>query len=252
MTTIIGIKASLGLEGVVFCSDTQLSHFDADGTLTKTEKDKADKILLSKRWLIGDTGAFDKDKSYFLRFLSQPREYGRTDRNSLNIIGRAIGRYNQGTKYKKPHFPEWNLYNSMARRNGTEVADIGTLIMAAYFLGKVDMWEVDEFGNLKQPQKEKEIEYLAIGSGSSEVEEYFKELLNDETSDKVDQSLIDIPTAIDLAVGALSLAESDPCTSGINIAVLTKYGTQEYGDSIKTAVDAARKKEIKLIKRKYK
>lgn len=251
MTTIIGIKASLGLEGVVFCSDTQLNHY-VDEDLTKTEKDKADKIILSKKWMAGYAGAFDKDISHFLRVLSQPKKYGSTDSNSFNIISGAIERYSQGTKYKKPHFPEWNLYNSMARRKGTKVDDIGVLLMAAYFSGKADMWEIDEFGNLKQPQKEREIEYLTIGSGSDEVEEYFKELLNDETSDKVDQSLIDIPTAIDLAVGALSRAESDPCTSGINIAVLTKYGTQEYGDSIKTAVDAARKKEIKLIKRKYK
>ena len=47
MTTIIGIKASLGLEGVVFCSDTQLSHYE-DGSITKTETGKADKILFGK------------------------------------------------------------------------------------------------------------------------------------------------------------------------------------------------------------
>ena len=201
--------------------------------------------------MIGFTGAFDKDRSHFLRVLSQPRRYDSAHRDSFNIILGTIERYNRGTGYKELHFPEWNLYNSMARRNGMEVDDIGTLLILAYFSGKVDMWEVDEFGNLKQPQKEKEIEYLTIGSGSSDVEDYFKELLNDETSDKIDRVPIDIPTAIDLAVGALSRAESDPGTSGMNIAVLTKHGAQEYGDSIKTAVDAARKKEIKYIKRKY-
>ena len=105
------------------------------------------------------------------------------------------------------------------------------------------MWEIDEFGNLKQPQKEKEIEYLAIGSSSSIVDEYFERLLNDETTDKIDQSRIDIPTAIDLAVGALDLAENDPDTSGMNIAVLTKNGAREYDHSIRAAVDIARKKK---------
>ena len=250
MTTIIGIKASLGLEGVVFCSDTQLNHY-VDGNLTKTETDKADKILLGKKWMMGFAGAFDKDISHFLRSLTQPKRYGSTHHDSFSIIASAIKRYELGTKYKKQHFPELNSYNLMALRNGTKLDDLSTLLMAAHFSGNVDMWEIDEFGNLKQPQKEKEIEYLAIGSSSSIVDEYFERLLNDETTDKIDQSRIDIPTAIDLAVGALDLAENDPDTSGMNIAVLTKNGAREYGHSIRAAVDIARKKEIESIKRKY-
>ncbi len=247
MTTIIGIKANSGLEGVVFGSDTQLNYEDADGH--PTEKISTYKIIHGKEWLLADAGGVDKEFTRFQRQLTQPRRYGTTEEQVLGLFTQAVNNYQQGAKFIEPHFPKVNYLNTLARREGKEFDELHQFLVAVNMGESIEMWEIDEFGNLKQPHKNKDFEYLTIGSGGEHAEKYIDEQLME---DKIDQSSIDIPTAIEIAVESLFKAQRDPFTGGvIDLAVLTKDGASQYGRSILEAATAALKLKLETVKDRY-
>ena len=105
---------------------------------------------------------------------------------------------------------------------------------------------MDEFGNLKESKKEY---YITLGSGGEYVTKYLTEL--SEKGD-VDQDVLTIPAAIDLAVSCLDVAQQDPNTGGLDLAVLTSKGVKYYGNFIQETMQRQKKSMIKSIKNNYK
>jgi hypothetical protein len=247
MTTIIGIHTNAGREGIVFGSDTQLNYEDDDGRLS--EKRVVYKIIDGRDWMMGHAGGIDNNLYKFQNRLTQPKKYKSSEEEAQEIILGAIQNYERGPRFREPHFLQVNYLSTISRREGMTLEDLHEFILAAKYDSKIGMWHVDEFGSLKQPQKDNEFEYITIGSGSDRVEKYFDEMVVDE---KVDASTIDIPEALELIVRALHKAERDAFTGGaIDLTVLTAEGVDPYGRSIRKAVSDAERNLVGEIKQKY-
>jgi len=235
MTTIVGIKANSGIEGIVLGADRQLTHYDDAGEKI-TRKEQIGKITYGKNWIIGDVGGVSNQFAVFL---------GTKRKKIGEQIYNAIQRYYDNPKSRKPHFPEINEINTLAKRNGAEDDCLHQFILAARYDQKFNIWQVDHFGNLKESQKE----YLALGSGEDYVTKYINSI-----SEKgfIDYDAITIPKAIDIAAKSLEIAEQDPNTSGLDLAVLTKRGAQYFGDFIQETMEKQKTRMVDHIKRQYK
>ncbi|MEK6905449.1 MAG: hypothetical protein AABX24_03530 [Nanoarchaeota archaeon] len=234
MTTIIGIKANSGVEGIVLGADRQLTTFDGE---KPTLKEKIGKITYGKNWIIGDAGGISNQFAVFLQY---------KNRKMADLIYRAIQRYYEKPGSRKPHFPEINEINTIAkRRNEVDDDSFHQFILAAKFNNKLGLWQVDYFGNLKESEKEI---YLALGSGEDYVAKHLASL-----SEKgiINNDAITVPKAISLATKCLEMAERDPNTSGLDLAVLTNKGVRYFGDFIQETMKKQKKDTIRQIKNKY-
>ena len=238
MTTILGLTANSGIEGVVIAADRQLNWYDDPPHETKfLKKEQTKKINYGKNWIIGDVGGISNQFAVLLK----------SGKNKLNtMIYNAVRRFYEHPKSKKPHFPEINEINTLLRRRDVEEDCLHAMILAAKVDGKTGLWQVDEFGNLKESKKEY---YITLGSGGEYVTKYLTEL--SEKGD-VDQDVLTIPAAIDLAVSCLDVAQQDPNTGGLDLAVLTSKGVKYYGNFIQETMQRQKKSMIKSIKNNYK
>lgn len=237
MTTIVGIKANYGIEGIVIGADRQLNYYDDAGEKI-TKKEQICKITYGKDWIVGDAGGISNQFAVFL--------YSKKEKMKERIY-KAVQRYQQNPKSKKPHFPEINEINTIAKRNGVEDDCLHQMILAAKIGRKIGLWDVDEFGNLKE--SEKDLNYLTLGTGEDYVTKHLTSL-----SEKglINHSAITIPTAIDVTVKCLEVAEHDPNTGGLDLAVLTAKGVNYYGDFIQETMERQKKYMINSIKKRYK
>ena len=65
MTTIIGIKANSGIEGIVLCADQQLTTFDGE---KPTLKEQIGKITYGENWIMGYAGGISNPLAVFLQY----------------------------------------------------------------------------------------------------------------------------------------------------------------------------------------
>ena len=234
MTTIIGIKANSGVEGIVLCADRQLTHFDGEKI---TLKEQICKITYGKNWIIGDAGGISNQFAVFLQYKK---------RKIADLVYKAIQRYYEKPESRKPHFPEINEINTIAkRRNEVEDDSFHQFILAAKFGKKFGLWQVDYFGNLKESEKEF---YQVLGSGEDYVAKHLASL-----SEKgiINNNAITVPKAIGLATKCLEIAEQDSNTSGLDLAVLTNKGVRYFGNFIQETMEQQKKDMINQIKKKY-
>ena len=100
MTTILGLTANSGIEGVVIAADRQLNWYDDPPHETKfLKKEQTKKINYGKNWIIGDVGGISNQFAVLLK----------SGKNKLNtMIYNAVRRFYEHPKSKKPHFPEIN------------------------------------------------------------------------------------------------------------------------------------------------
>ncbi|MBI4147531.1 hypothetical protein HY494_02675 [Candidatus Woesearchaeota archaeon] len=234
MTTIIGIKANSGVEGIVLGADRQLTTFDGEKAILK---EQIGKITYGKNWIIGDAGGISNQFAVFLQY---------KNRKMAGLIYRAIQRYYEKPESRKPHFPEINEINTIAkRREEVDENSLHEFILAAKFGNKLGLWQVDYFGNLKESEKDF---YLALGSGEDYVAKYLASL-----SEKgiINNNAITVPKAIGLATKCLEIAEQDPNTSGLDLAVLTNKGVRYFGNFIQETMEKQKRDMVRKIKEKY-
>ena len=114
---------------------------------------------------------------------------------------------------------------------------------------ELQLWYVDEFGNLKEPSDKNDIDYIAIGSGKKEVKEYVERIIADQ---EVDRDKITIGVAIDIMKGAMKSAEKDANTGlGYNLVIITEKEVRDHGEEIKRAIVSAEKTKLEEIKTLY-
>lgn len=251
MTTIIGIKTNSGVEGIVLGADTQLSSIE-NGALT--QKKTASKIVYGKEWVIGHAGLVDNEVYQFFQVLSSQKKLVSLENTPNEIILRAVKRHDDYVKDQKIrdiHFQEVIMLNAkMMRRDESELDNLSKFVLSVYqTTSGLRLFEIDEFGNLKEPKKDSDIEYTIIGSGEQIAERYIKRLIDE---DEAPQFLITIPRAIDIVWKGLKEAQRDPYTNGpIDLVVLTKEGVIPYGKEIRDALISAETQKITTIKKKY-
>ena len=245
MTTIVGIKTNYGPEeGIVMGSDTQLSYTDGDG---QAWKGRIQKIIYGQSVMLGHAGVVDRNLYDFQRtFLGQRK--GSSEEITLQLINQAMVNHNKGVRYKQTHFPIFNDLNALALREGIPILDLHIFLLAINS-PKLNLWEIDEFGNLKKSPRIREFEYLAIGSGSDNALKYIDQTV---MRAKVDASKINIPQAIDLVVTSLHRAAEDLNTGdGIDVVIMTYSKITSYGKRIRNALSKAEKDVIDKIKSEF-
>lgn len=254
MTTIIGIKTNSGpLEGIVLAADSFVGLIDKEGELTKRKM--SSKIAYGPNWAIAFSGTVNEDVYRFYQIISGSKRYGSSPEKSALMINEVVNRYLRWEKSKEKSyetiFEEINKMNAhMMRKEIYGLDDLPQFIFAVNTepIG-IALFSIDEFGNLKKPEEEKDFEYIALGTGSENAENHIKRLVDEE---ETIHSLIDIPRAVELAFGALKEAESDVYTGGpFDLVILTKDGIDSHIGEMKEEIQRAREKVIKEIKEKY-
>jgi len=251
MTTIMAIKSNSGIEGIVFGADTQLSLIEKGAF---AQKKSISKIIYRKEWIMGHAGAMDSDVYQFFQLFSSQKKSSQPENNPYEITLRAVKRYDDyknDQKIRDIHFQEVITLNAkLMRKEGRDLEDLNKFVLA---LNQLEVgprfFEVDEFGNLKEPQKDGEVEYIVIGSGEKIAEKYIDKIIDEDESP---QFLVNISRAIDIVWRGLKEAQRDPYTNGpIDLVVLTKDGVSPYGREIREALMSAENQKITAIKKKY-
>src|SRR3989338_1351566 len=232
MTTIIGIKTDSGPDGIVLAADTQLNIFDDDGS--SSAKRSTRKIIYTDSWTMAQTGSVTHLHYDFERMLLG-RKRGFPEEKVFEMIARAVANYDQGVRYTDPHFIEVNRLNTLHRREGGNVEDLASFIFASRH-PRLGLWEIDQMGYIKPASKELDFEYLSLGSGSKEALGYINRQIMGELAEA---NTIDLPRAIDLAVGAIHAAQEDVYTGGLDLVIVTSEKVIPYGDRIKSAITKA-------------
>ncbi len=238
MTTIIGIRTNHGLEGVVMASDHQSSKYDEGELVSKTS---VKKIYCGDYWAMGDAGADDKHVLKFYKVLMGHRNCNSNEQKAKTTIERAV---------REKYFEEVVNLNTlvMKKDNANDIEKAHSFLFA---VNKPDMglWYVDEFGNLKEPSDDKDIDYACIGSGEKKVDEYLERAISEQD---IDRDKITIGIAIDLIRGAMNAAEKDAATGfGYDLIVITDKEVRNYGDEIKKSIVNAEREKLEEIKKAY-
>lgn len=236
MTTLFGIKANQN-ETVVLASDNQLSIYDEDNKMVSKRPFK--KTYCGDFWALGHAGAVTKRLQKFHGVLKGYKNYGSSPEKVKEIIETAV---------RKKRFYEINELNALERREGTEIEDLHSFMLAIN-KPKPSLWGITEFGHLQESSEEKDLEYICYGSGEDKVDEYIKRKISKK---EFDPEEITTSIAIDIAVGALEEAEEDGYTGlGLDLFVLTKDNIRDYGEEIRDAIEKAKRMKIEEIKRGY-
>jgi 20S proteasome alpha/beta subunit len=234
MTTLVGIRANDGIEGVVLASDYLRGDYEGEIMVSKRS---VRKLYWGDFWMMGDAGGDHKDVIKFYHYLKGHRNYGSDENKARSMIQEAV---------RKKDFERVNQVNKIISKKGSENTHSFIFAVNNPVCG---LWKIDEYGNFHEPDEKKDFEYVCIGSGEEEVDGYIERQLSDEL---IDREKIDIPSAIDIAVGALDAAERDADTGlGVDFGVMTKKSVDIYGREIKKAMVDARRSKINQIKLRY-
>ncbi|MEK6926695.1 MAG: hypothetical protein AABW50_05450 [Nanoarchaeota archaeon] len=253
MTAVIGIRTNKGLESVVIGADTQMSFTKKDSDEIVGKK-SVRKIVHGENWIMAFAGNMGDELYKFYKKLGGSKRYGSSEEIVNGMIFNAVKRYGECkknlSKYEGLHFVEVaHLNASLMRREGFEFNDIPEFVLAIYSKESgVELFHVDELGNLNEPIYE-ELDYVAIGSGSKKINNYIEELIDKEDGS---QFPVDIERSIKIARGSVhAAAEREIYTGGIDLAVLTEKGVDDYGPQIKEALIKAEDKKFDEIVSMY-
>jgi 20S proteasome alpha/beta subunit len=226
MTTLIGIKASKGEQGVILASDMSRTQTrwtpQGDVAYRQQKRTEGQKIYINDAGTAAMcmSGVYDQP---YVDFLSQFLE----------------GEFNLEKVLEKGFFPE--LLNLNLKRWGGRVpnTDACNALLIATRLGKESTPMLHTCYPLGAIE---ERSWTSIGSGSEYALEYLSE------SGKLVPKRIDVEQGIDLTVKALDKASQDLYTGGIDLIVVRPEGIEDFGEQIRKEVDAARQKAIAKAK----
>ncbi|MFH1501225.1 MAG: hypothetical protein ABIE22_04745 [archaeon] len=226
MTTIVGIKAEKGVEGIVLASDLAGTREEwqarGDIAVRKQSQSETQKIYVDEKQeaAISMTGVLD---SAYQKFLVQMLK------GDINL--------KKALQNDEKIFPEL-LSLSLSRWGNMEANDYrNSLLIATRFNKKPQLYSCWPLGKVVPTDG------IAIGSGSQYAIEYIANL------GKLIPYEVSIEDAIEMTSKALERASSqDLYTRGLDIVVVTAGGIHSYGDTIKEKVDAAMDSAIDGIK----
>ena len=228
MTTLIGIKAEKGLEGVILASDLSRTRetWSAQGDVAYRQQTKSEgqKIYVdnNREVALCMSGVYDQ---LYIDFLSRIIE-GKID------VKKAV---------KKGFFPEFkslNEYRWGARK--PDLQNINSLLIATRFNKKPALYGVWPLGRVEEKV------WTTIGSGSDYADSYISK------QGKLIPRGLSINEGIDIAVSSLNSASQDIYTGGMDLVIITKDKIAEYGKDIKNAIDSSKTKVISKIMHEYK
>ena len=155
---------------------------------------------------------------------------------------------------RKKHFAEFDLHNRFYSRRCTiegsdseyDAEDTPQLILASN-KPRIDLYQVDVAGNLVGIPSSKELEYVCLGSGQTQVEEYVDEAKYEKdpnipksalSNSKISLDQIDLKAAFWLAYGAVTDAiVQDPNTGGlVDMVIVTKDKVTHLGPEVQEAI----------------
>jgi 20S proteasome alpha/beta subunit len=234
MTTIVGIKTNSGLDSIVLASDLQSSDEEAE---TKFRIPR--KIYVGDNWAMGDAGGDDKAVRRLYGKLRGNKNYGSNDNIAGEMLERAI---------KEKLFYEVRELNTELRKKDCSMDETHAFVFAVS-KPELFLWKIDEFGNLKDPKEDHDIDYVCVGTGRERVEKYIEGLLDEE---KFDRDEINTNAAIHIARGAMKAAEGDVWTGlGYDLVILTKAGVKVWGKKIREVLEKAETDKLEEIAKKY-
>lgn len=227
MTTLIGIHASNGEEGIILASDinrTQTSWQPrGDIAYRQQIRSETQKIYVNDSRDIAICMSGLQDLPYF-DFLTKVL------RGTIDI--RNAIQNKKFEEFLQLHLDRWG--------SGTPNEDLNSgLLLATRFEGAPKLYSCWPLGGLG------EFPWISIGSGSRFAHEYLSK------QDKLIPGYLSIQEGIDLAVQGLDAATQDIFTGGLDLVVITKSGIQEHGRSIKQIMLQAKATAINDIKGKY-
>lgn len=231
MTTIIGIRANEGDDAIVLAADYQLGIYNGDELVSKR---RIPKLQTGEFWAIGDAGEDDGDMIKFYGMLRGNRRYRSSKEHASKVIERAVNErsFNEVLEINK----------SVRARKSLESTH--SFILAVN-KPSLELFLVDEFGNLQTIPEEREIDYLVIGSGSDLVHKYVDDSLSNE---KLDRCKISVESAIKLATDLMRVAERDGASGlGYDLVILQENSIDRWGAEIKKALSVAEKEVVRKI-----
>ncbi|MBU0957762.1 MAG: hypothetical protein KKF56_03035 [Nanoarchaeota archaeon] len=229
MTTLVGIKAEKGKEGVVLASDmsrtTEELKGDGDVYYRHLTKRPAQKIWVSdnRRFAVAMSGIVDQLYTQFLREMLQ----GGFD------IEKAV---------KEGNFPELKKLNDY--RWGGMVPDkrMNGLLIASRFRGKPGLYSCWPGGKVEEKG------WTSVGSGSdlalAHIDRYnIDNMVGMPTYISLDQ-------AVDLSRECLGKSSEDIYTLGKDVVVVAKDGIHELGGRLEKELEATEDRVFTEFKRK--
>ena len=173
MTTILGIKANRGLEGIVFCSDMQFTYYSEDDIIIRKEVGKEKKLSHGNNWVFGFQGIVSREITEFRDYLTNPEKYGSSKKNVTSLFKRSVDNYKKGDKFKgKFHCKKLHDIYQSSLAKGIVEEDMGCYILGMYIKGKLGLWKIDESGVfINEIDK-----YLPIGSGANLLKTILKKI----------------------------------------------------------------------------
>lgn len=224
MTTIIGIEAKKD-NSVILASDLSATrtHWSPQGDVvyrrqTKEETQKID-VNYDGRVAFATAGRIDKEYLDFLESLLQgeidiPEIISTKDFKQLKELN--VSRW-------EGKVPEGNMTSFLM---ATRFEDPG--LYTCWPLGKVE------------PRK-----FTAIGSGDEYALDYLMKY-----GERIHRGL-PLTECIDLAVNGLQEASRDIYTAGLDLVVVSPDKIHEFGSDIKEAIESAKDRTIKKIKKSF-
>jgi len=223
MTTLIGIRAGNGIEGVVLASDSTMTRTswvnEGDSAYRQLTRSEARKIYIgeNREFALCMSGFYDEP---YTDFLSEVLK-GKIDLR--NVI-------------KTGFFKEFANMN-LARWDGRVPNNdrMSALLLATRF-EKPSLYTCYPLGHVEERR------WTSIGSGSEHAIQYLsgKEIIPQDT---------DMGQAINFVIEGLDEASRDIYTGGINLVTITKEGIKDFTSRINQAVKRAKTRVITGIRK---
>ena len=234
MPLLVGIHAEHGLEGIVLGADRQLSIVDEEDNIIS--KKQATKIYFNGSWALACYGTEYRETLAFCRALvkAPPEE-------SLKKIMEAI---------EKGRYIDINELNArMTQREGISEEDTSTFLLAVK-KPKLALYHINQFGVLKGIPQNNDFNYICLGSGEKDAQEYIEKLIR---SEEIDRNRISIPDARKIVRGTIETASSKEPTVGMgfDMLIITKDKIEDIGRKIRRAETSAGRAEETRIDGEY-
>ena len=243
MTTFIGIRTNAGEDAIILMADRQSTNS------TDSEKKSITKLYFGRYgakeefgyWAMGDAGADDREVRRFYGLLKGDGRYGSNEKRAQKIIDRAI---------RKQIFLEViKLNRDIMRSPNSDIEETHCFLMAVN-RPDLSLWLIDEFGNFKKPEEDKNFDYICLGSGKYKAEQKIEQLIADE---EIDRDKITPKAAISIGRKALGMAESDLSTGmGYDLLIMTKRRLDNWGKIIRKELSEHEEKRLSEIAEQYK
>jgi 20S proteasome alpha/beta subunit len=230
MTTLVGIQTNSGpIDAIVLGTDTQMATFEDEKLVSKKPLYK---IVTGDFWAIAHCGAVTDSLKKFYNRLKYPERTKDYEKGKLKDVIE--------TSIKEKRFMEVDKLNAEYYRKTEDSDDSHEFLFVTY--DRLRLFHIDCYGNLKQPEDERQ--YLALGTGEQLASGYIEEKLDGETYDSTE---ITLEVAMQLCRNSLKIASNTDIYSGgpMDIYVFKKGKmSTSFGKRLGNALEVAENKEF--------